>query len=228
MSIFDKIKTQLKGLAHDTVDALSDDERTIRQNLRDMESDMEKIREAHVEANSQRIYLTTEISKAQTKLEKAIAYAEKAASKNDDQAVIKFFKDQDSAEKELATLKAQHQTSVSVVEQIESKLAEYEEAYAGVKRREEELALRNQAVTASETVNNVLDKVSGMNANSSLGALGRAEENLAKREARAQAQTEIAQKNRVEDPYEALDKAEKDNSYEDRLAALKAKVNKTE
>lgn len=228
MSLFDKIKTQLKGLAHDTVDALSDDERTIRQNLRDMESDMEKIREAHVEANSQRIYLTTEISKAQTKLEKAIAYAEKAASKNDDQAVIKFFKDQDSAEKELATLKAQHQTSVSVVEQIESKLAEYEEAYAGVKRREEELALRNQAVTASETVNNVLDKVSGMNANSSLGALGRAEENLAKREARAQAQTEIAQKNRVEDPYEALDKAEKDNSYEDRLAALKAKVNKTE
>ena len=228
MSLFDKIKTQLKGLAHDTVDALSDDERTIRQNLRDMESDMEKIREAHVEANSQRIYLTTEISKAQTKLEKAIAYAEKAASKNNDQAVIKFFKDQDSAEKELATLKAQHQTSVSVVEQIESKLAEYEEAYAGVKRREEELALRNQAVTASETVNNVLDKVSGMNANSSLGALGRAEENLAKREARAQAQTEIAQKNRVEDPYEALDKAEKDNSYEERLAALKAKVNKTE
>lgn len=228
MSLFDKIKTQLKGLAHDTVDALSDDERTIRQNLRDMESDMEKIREAHVEANSQRIYLTTEISKAQTKLEKAIAYAEKAASKNDDQAVIKFFKDQDSAEKELATLKAQHQTSVSVVEQIESKLAEYEEAYAGVKRREEELALRNQAVTASETVNNVLDKVSGMNANSSLGALGRAEENLAKREARAQAQTEIAQKNRVEDPYEALDNAEKSNSYEDRLAALKAKVNKTE
>lgn len=228
MSLFDKIKTQLKGLAHDTVDALSDDERTIRQNLRDMESDMEKIREAHVEANSQRIYLTTEISKAQTKLEKAIAYAEKAASKNDDQAVIKFFKDQDSAEKELATLKAQHQTSVSVVEQIESKLAEYEEAYAGVKRREEELALRNQAVTASETVNNVLDKVSGMNANSSLGALGRAEENLAKREARAQAQTEIAQKNRVEDPYEALDKAEKGNSYEDRLVALKAKVNKTE
>ncbi len=86
MSLFDKIKTQLKGLAHDTVDALSDDERTIRQNLRDMESDMEKIREAHVEANSQRIYLTTEISKAQTKLEKAIAYAQKQV--NDAQAVL--------------------------------------------------------------------------------------------------------------------------------------------
>lgn len=225
MSLFDKIKTQLKGLAHDTVDALSDDERTIRQNLRDMESDMEKIREAHVEANSQRIYLETEISKTQTKLEKAIAYAEKAASKNDDQSVIKFFKDQDSAEKELSTLKSQHETSVNVVSQIESKLAEYEEAYAGVKRREEELTLRNQAVTASETVNSVLDKVSGMNANNSLGALGRAEENLTKREARAQAQNEIAQKNKVDDPYEAMDKAEKNNSYEDRLAALKAKVN---
>lgn len=228
MNLFEKIVIQLKGLAHDTVDALSDDERTLRQNLRDMESDMEKIREAHVEANSQRIYLTTEISKAQTKLEKAIAYAEKAASKNDDQAVIKFFKDQDSAEKELETLKAQHETAVSVVQQIESKLAEYEEAYAGVKRREEALALRNQAVTASETVNSVLDKVNGMNANSSLGALGRAEEDLAKREARAQAKNEIAQKNRSEDPYEALDKAEKNNSYEERLAALKAKVNKTE
>lgn len=224
MGLFNKIAVQLKGLFNDGVDAVSDDERTIRQNLRTMGEDMDKVKEALTDANAQRIFLQTEITTLDEKIARAKAYARKAVSKGNDASAIKFLSEIEDLEKEKKDISVQYNDAVEILKNIQSRWDQLEKTYQNFKTRADNLSLRQKTVSASETVNSIASKVMGDSSSTSSVNFENAEKELRYREARSEALSEHIQKPE-EDIYAELDK-EDTVSLEDRLAELKKEVKK--
>lgn len=214
---FSKLILQLRGGANDTLDAVSDDSRAVRQSVRDIEENIEKATNAVADVNAQKTMVVNRITDAKVAVTDWGVRAERALKLGDEDLATSALEKQVEEEGRLKKYEAQLAELTPQVEKLNQLLAQRKEQLENAKV-ESDVVQANSAVADATLVAAKSLASSGAN-----GTFKAASEAVAKKAATADALMALN-----DDPAAATERKlralETGATVSDRLAMLKSKV----
>lgn len=217
MGIFKRIGDVLKSNINDLIDKAEDPEKMVKQIIIDMQQELNKSTQALGKAvSSERIAKKQYDDAVRTSAEWENR-AKTALAAGDEELAKKALANKVKADKDTAAYKEMYDTISQQTEiirtQVEVLKAKLEEA----KSRQAMLIARSQM---ADTQKNLAKATGGFDSSSASEKFDRMEEKIMRKEAEAQAFTEIAgQDNDLKDDFEKLEKDSQVNSELERLKA---------
>lgn len=221
--LFSKLSTQVQGLLHDLVDSVSDDGRTARQLIREMGDNEDAIRDSLVEARTQSILAKQKVEAKQADILKASERAAKAVKLGKEDLARTILTEKKTFTSDLAVLQAQYDKLEEIVKMLAERFTEFQKKRSVMESKADSIELRGKVAEATENATKLLDTSRFASSDNAMKAFDKLEENIAKKEARSQAQNDLyTQEKSREDELAALDRDDVDEAIEDELAALRA------
>ena len=218
MSIFDKIANTFKGAVNDAIDSTADAGRDARQIVRDLEDEIGKVEQAMLDVRAENEVLKQKGAKQSAEVTKWADAAGKAVKASDDGLARECLTKKAAAVTLLNTYTEQLAKFEPTVKQLNTHLVD-------LRTKKEELANRTDLIAARSGMADAQTKaatvISGIGGNSRINDFDKLEEQVAKKEARANAATGMADEvsgKSLEDRVAALG----GTNIDDELAALKA------
>ena len=216
MSFFDKLINTVKGAANDTLDAHQNLGANARQSIRDLDENLQKAESALLEVRAEAELLNGKRATAAAEVAKWLQAATNAAGKDDNLARECLAK-KATAAASLATIDAEIAKFQPTVAGIEKHIADMRSQKDSLSNQADLIGVRSDVADVELKAAAILGGVGGPSV-----SLAGAEDQLAKKEARAHAATSILGE-RTGDSLEARVAAlNAGPSIEDELAALKA------
>ncbi len=219
MGILQRITMLAKANINALLDKAEDPEVMIEQILRDM-------KESYHEAKVQVAAAITEEKKLKQKAEenadlaaKWMQKAELAVNAGDDALAREALKRKQDHDSMARSFQAQWEEQVKVVGELKEALTELESKIAEAERKKDMLIARSKRAKAAKQIH---ETMAGISKNSAFEAFERMEDKVEHIEAQAQAAKEV-DTDTLEEKFARL---EGDQSVEDELAALKARLKK--
>ena len=217
MSFFQKLFSQVAGAGNDSLDAVSDSSRAVRQSVREMQADIDKATLAVADVNAQKTLITNRIADAKTAAADWGARAERAVKLSDDSLATSALDQQVVEEGRVAKYQAQLDELTPQVEKLNQLLATRREQLDNAK-------IDSDVVQANDAVANAtMAAAKSLSSAGSAGSFKVAKDAVAAKSAKADALLELNEDKgaATERKLRAL---ETGANVSDRLAALKAKA----
>jgi len=217
MEFFKKLMTQLTGAANDGLDAVSDNSRAVRQNVREMQADIERAKVAVADVNAQKTLVQNRIVEAKAAAADWGIRAERAIKLNDDELASAALEQQVIEEGRIA----------KYTEQLNDLAPQAQKLNDLLKQRQEQLEsakIDSDVIQAEDKIANAtMSAAKSLAPSGAAGALASAKTAIKEKAAKADALLDLS-----EDKGDALDRKlrnlETNSNVADRLAALKAKA----
>lgn len=216
MSFFDKLLHSVKGAANDALDAHQNLGSDARQNVRDLETQLTKAEQALVEVRAEAELLKGKREKAAAEVAKWLQAATNAAGKDDNLARECLAK-KATAAAALATIDAEIAKFQPTVSGIEKHIADMRSQKDSLANQADLIGVRSDVADVELKAAAILGGVGGHGV-----SLTATEEALAKKEARAHAESAIVAEHNGTDLESRVAALSTGPSIEDELAALKA------
>lgn len=223
MGLFKRLRDISLANLNALLDKVEDPVKLLDQYLRDMEEDLREAEEAVAAAIAVEKKLKAQYEEAQSLVEKRAKQAEEAVLAGKDDLARRALADKKEQETKAREFQQQYEAAKRNADALREKLAEMKEEIAKLKNKRDTLVARAQAAKAQKEINRAM---SGIGIDNSARGFQRMEEKVLQLEAEAEATGELYQKERSLD--EEFRDLQKDADVEQELAALKAKLNKTE
>ncbi|MBX6395132.1 MAG: PspA/IM30 family protein [Alicyclobacillaceae bacterium] len=223
MGLFKRLRDISLANLNALLDKVEDPVKLLDQYLRDMEEDLREAEEAVAAAIAVEKKLKAQYEEAQSLVEKRAKQAEEAVLAGKDDLARRALADKKEQETKAREFQQQYEAAKRNADALREKLAEMKEEIAKLKNKRDTLVARAQAAKAQKEINRAM---SGIGIDNSARGFQRMEEKVLQLEAEAEATGELYQKERSLD--EEFRDLQKDADVEQELAALKAKLNKTD
>lgn len=219
MGIFQRIGDILKANINDLIDRAEDPEKMVKQIIIDMQEELNKSTQALGKAVSSERLAKKQYDDAARNAAEWENRAKTALAAGDEELAKKAIENKVKADKDAAAYKEMYETisqqTDTIRVQTEALKAKLEEA----KSRQAMLIARSQM---ADTQKNLAKATGGFDSYSASEKLDRMEEKIMRKEAEAQAFTEIAGQNNSAD--ESFEKLENDSKVNSELERLKAEM----
>ena len=218
MAILDRISTILRANINALLDQAEDPEKVIDQIIRDQAEALTQLRGQVAQIIAEEKRLEAETTHNQQLALDWGRKAELAVRKSADDLAREALHRQGDYERNAAVYQKQYADQRAIAEQMKAQLHALEEKYEETRRNRDLLIARHRRAEAQQKVTKV---AAALTAKDPGADLARLEERIEREEALASAQAELAS-DTLESRFAALESG--DSEIEDRLAALKAKV----
>lgn len=220
--LFGRLSRVFRGKANQGVDALEEAtfETTVKQTIRDMESELNKVIKASAEAMSNHNRLEAEYDKFKRQSDDWKSKAARALEAGREDLARKALAKKGEADKQVQSMESSVADARAVRDKLKSQVDQLRARIAEGKRTASTLVARKNAASAQKKVAQALAGVD--EGNNAFSTIGRFEDLVAKEEAMAKAYDDMSAS-----PDDSLDKefSELDmNDTDDELAALKAEL----
>lgn len=224
MGFFSRIFRVAKGKANQAVDAMEDAtfETTLKQNIRDMDVQLNRIVRSSAEAMSNHNRLESDYVRWKDRADDWKAKATKALQAGNEDLAKKALTKKVECDEQVSNLQASVDQSQSARDKLKSQVDQLRKKIEAAKRNTNTLIARKNAARAQKEINSVL---AGVNLNdNAFSSLSRFEESVSKDEAMAQAYEDMSDTSGadLDAEFAALDTS----SADDELAKLKAELGK--
>lgn len=223
MSLLSEIITQVKGAAHDAVDANSDATRTARQLIRDLDEQIAQAENSLVDVQTNFRLAQSKLVAAQADVTKYTEGAIHAVEKCNDVLALQALQAKNAAVVSQTTYQAQVSAQEPGCLALQSRIDELKAKRADLGLRADNIEARSSMAQAETRAAEI---ITGIDANGALKSFDELESKVQKQEARAQVLTQhadAATPAKLDAQLAALDV--RHVSPADELAALKAKLN---
>lgn len=217
MGILDRISTILRSNINAVLDAAEDPEKMIDQIIRDQEDGIRQARGQVAEMIAEEKRLKAEAEQNRRLAEEWGSKAELAVRKGADSLAREALRRQSDFEDNARVYETQWAGQKEAVEKLKSALRALEEKYEATKRQRDVLVARYRRAQAQGQIRRV---AANLSITDPTAELARMEDRIRREEALAAAHEEI----QAETLESQLAELEGDADLEDRLAALKARV----
>ncbi|MDI3328546.1 MAG: PspA/IM30 family protein [Alicyclobacillaceae bacterium] len=223
MGLFKRLRDISLANINALLDKVEDPVKLLDQYLRDMEEDLREAEEAVAKAIAVEKKLKAQYEEARSLAEKRAKQAEEAVLAGKDDLARRALADKREQEAKARDLQQQYEAAKQNADALREKLAEMKEEIDKMKNKRDTLVARAEAAKAQKGINQVL---SGIGTDGAVRDFQRMEEKVLQLEAEAEASGEIYRRERSLD--DELRDLRRDADVEEELAALKARLNKTE
>lgn len=222
MSIFKRFRDLMVSNVNSAIDNAEDPEKMLEQFIRDMEGEYAEARAAVTQSVAAKNVIEKKYNDACEECTSWEQNAILAVEKGNDELAKKALKRQEDSEELKNTFKQQLDMQEKEVENLKSILSQLEEKLEEAKNKKEILIVKSKNAKAQKQVYETLSNVSNDGASRDFSRL---EEKVNKMEAEAHAHAEMST-NSLESQFDALKNESTDSKLDDKLAQLKAKMNK--
>lgn len=222
MGVFQRLSDLLKSNINDLIDRAEDPEKMVKQIIIDMQKQLSKSTQAYGKAKASERLAEKQYQNAQKISADWEAKAKTALAAGDQELAKKALAKKVKADEDVATYKDMYETisnqTDAIGDQVEVLKAKLEEA----KSRQAMLIARSQM---ADTKKELAKNVGGFDASSSIEKFDRMEEKIVRKEAEADAFTEIADADNNDDTEDTFEKLETDSKVDAELQRLMAEMN---
>lgn len=219
---FSRLSRIIRGKAHAGVDAIEDAtfETTIKQTVRDMETELNRVVRSAADAMSNHNRLEAEYQRFKTQAEDWKSKAMKALKAGNEDLAKKALAKKGECDGQVASLETSVVQSRQVREKLKSQVEQLRQKIAEARRNSSTLIARKNAAKAQKKVAQVLAGIGG--GDNAFASLQRFEESVSRDEATAKAYEDmsVSGDSELEKEFAALDTSSADTDLE----ALKAEM----
>lgn len=220
-TVFDRISNIIRANINDMLDDAEDPEKMLNQILRDMSDALRQADSDIADQIAQQKMLEGDLDAAEKNAAAWQSKAELAVSKNRDDLAREALVRTNDYNEQVAIYTKQLEAQKAAVTELKSKRDLLKTKYDSAERNKDMLIARARAAQAKTEMTKVTAKTGSTDYSSELD---RMERKIRQKEARADADAEVAEsKTSVEDEFAKMGS---DQQVEDQLAALKAKMAK--
>lgn len=217
MGIFQRIGDVLKSNVNDLIDKAEDPEKMVKQIIIDMQEELNKSTQALGKAVSSERIAKKQYDDSARKSAEWENRAKTALSAGDEALAKKALENKVKADKETAQYKEMYDTISQQTETIRTQVDVLKSKLEEAKSRQAMLIARSQM---ADTQKSLAKSTGGFDSSSASEKFNRMEEKIIRKEAEAQAFSEIAgQENNLTDDFEAIENNSKVDSELERLKA---------
>lgn len=223
MGIFSRLSDLLKSNINDLIDKAEDPEKMVKQIIIDMQKELNNSTQALGKAMAAERTAKNQYDAAAAKSADWEAKAKQALSAGDEELAKKALANKVKADKNTQQYKEMYETISSQTETIRTQVEVLKSKLQEAKSRQAMLIARSQMANTQKS----LAKASGgFDPNSASEKFDRMEEKIMQKEAEAQAFSEIAAENSIEndDTAQQFEKIETDSKVNSELERLKAEM----
>ncbi len=220
MALFKRVRDLTAATLNDLIDKAEDPVKMINQFIRDMEEEIAEAEVAVAKQIAMEHRFKEERDEAQAMVQKRQEQAEKALELGNEDLARKALQDKKEHQERLDTFSAEYDKAKTLADDLRAKLDDMKDEFLKMKGRREMLVARADAAKVQKQINHAMGS---FNTDSASRGFSRMEEKVAQMEAEAEASGEL--RGRKASLDEELDHLG-DNTVEDELAALKAKLGK--
>ncbi len=222
MSIFGRLSRIVKGKANSAVDAAEEAtfETTLKQTIRDMKGDLNKVIRASADAMSNSNRLEAQYNKHVAQAEDWKKKAQKALGAGNEDLARKALAKKAESDAQATSLQGSVEQGTAARDKLKSQVEQLKRKIDDAERKSSTLIARKNAATAQKKMAQV---VSGINdGDNAFASLSRFEESVDKEEAAAKAYEDMSTNgdSDLEAEFAALDTS----STDDELAKMKAEM----
>ena len=215
MGVFRRLSDLLKANVNDLIDRAEDPEKMVKQVISDMQTELTKATQNYGKAKASERLAEKKYLDWESKAKSALAKGDQELAKQALAKKVKADEDVASFKEMYESISAQTEAIGSQVEVLKTKLDE-------AKSRQAMLIARSQM---ADTKKNLAKNSGGFDSNSSFETFKRMEEKVERKEAEADAFSEIAGSDDDSSLDDSFDKLEKDAKVDAELARLMAEMN---
>lgn len=220
MGVFQRLSDLLKSNVNDLIDRAEDPEKMVKQIIIDMQKELSKSTQAYGKAKASERLAEKQYQTAVKASADWESKAKSALAAGDQELAKKALAKKVKSDEDVANYKEMYETisnqTDAIGDQVEVLKAKLEEA----KSRQAMLIARSQM---ADTQKNLAKTVGGFDASSSLEKFNRMEDKIVRKEAEADAFTEISGGN--DDTSESFEKIETDAKVDAEMQRLMAEMN---
>ncbi|MBQ3566970.1 MAG: PspA/IM30 family protein [Oscillospiraceae bacterium] len=223
MGIFSRIGDLLKSNINDLIDRAEDPEKMVKQIIIDMQKELSNSTQALGKAMAAERTAKNQYEAAAAKSADWESKAKAALASGDEELAKKALENKVKADKNTEQYKEMYETISSQTETIRTQVDVLKSKLNEAKSRQAMLIARSQM---ADTQKSIAKSAGGFDPNSASDKFDRMEEKIAAKEAEAQAFSEIAAENSMEndDTAKQFEKLETDSKVNSELERLKAEM----
>ncbi len=222
MGMFGRLRRIVKGKANAAVDAAEEAtfETTLKQSIRDMKTDCNRVIKASADAMSNSNRLEADYNKHVAQAEDWKKKAQKALAAGNEELAKKALVKKAECDQQAASLKASVEQGAIARDKLKSQVEKLKRQIQDSERKSSTLIARKNAASAQKKMAQVVSGIS--TDDNAFASLSRFEENVQKEEAAAKAYEDMSTDgdSDLEAEFAALDTS----SADDELAKLKAEI----
>ncbi len=223
MGIFSRLSDLLKSNINDLIDKAEDPEKMVKQIIIDMQKELNNSTQALGKAMAAERTAKNQYDAAAAKSADWETKAKQALSAGDEELAKKALENKVKADKNTQQYKEMYDTISGQTETIRTQVEVLKSKLQEAKSRQAMLIARSQM---ADTQKNLAKASGGFDSNSASEKFDRMEEKIMQKEAEAQAFSEIAAENNIEndDTAKQFEKIETDSKVNSELERLKAEM----
>ncbi|HEY1017051.1 MAG TPA: PspA/IM30 family protein [Herpetosiphonaceae bacterium] len=221
MSLLSRVKDLVSANLNSMLDRAEDPEKMVNEYMRQLQEQLYEAKTAVASAMADETKLHSKMVSFQAEADQWQAKAEAAVRHNDDELAKAALSRKTQAQKMADTYKEQYTAQDQQVEQLQDALVKLESRIAETKAKKELIIAKKNRAQTQEAIQRTVQGIGNLNA---LDKMDQMEERVDDRLARADAMAKL-EGDSLENRFSDL---ERDTAVEDELAALKARMGKTE
>ncbi|MGD1704531.1 PspA/IM30 family protein [Dapis sp. BLCC M229] len=218
MGIFDRLWGIIRGNINSLVSGAEDPEKVLEQTVKDMQSDLVKLRQAVAQAIATQKRTERQCYQAQSTADEWYRRAQLALQKGQDDLAREALTRRKSYQETATVMKVQVEQQKQVVEKLKQNMRQLEHKISEAKLKKNMYIARARSARASEKLNEMLGLV---NTGNTLSAFEQMEEKIIQLEAKSEAMAELGTDS-LEKQFVSLERDE--NDIETQLEAMKAEM----
>lgn len=221
MGIFDRIVTVVKSNINDLISKAEDPEKMLEQLIIDMQQQLSEVKREVASAIADEKKLQKSYLESQKEAESWEKKAMLAVNKSDDNLAMEALKRQESSQSMAGQYEQQWLAQKESVDKLKMALGQLNDKIQEAQRKKNLLIARQKRAEAQNKITRTMSSLSDSSAFDSFSRMeAKVNEIEAKADAEVELQNELSGKS-LEDKFKAL---EADSGVQDKLAALKAKM----
>ena len=222
MGVFRRLSDLLKANVNDLIDRAEDPEKMVKQVISDMQTELTKATQNYGKAKASERLAEKKYLEAQKISANWESKAKSALAKGDQELAKQALAKKVKADEDVASFKEMYESISAQTEAIGSQVEVLKTKLDEAKSRQAMLIARSQM---ADTKKNLAKNSGGFDSNSSFETFKRMEEKVERKEAEADAFSEIAGSDDDSSLDDSFDKLEKDAKVDAELARLMAEMN---
>lgn len=215
MSIFSRLKSLVSAMFNQGLSKLETPEVLAEQAQGELESNVKKIKEALTSSLANEKMIEQQLKKQQEMVEQWQQRAGMAVQQNNDELARECLKKREEATQQVAQLEMQLKEQKVATTSLKQRFQDVEQQMREFQTKKSNLISRHKASEAVSSANNLLGDGSGS------GGMDKWEEKIRMKEARSEANRELAQDSKLKDQIAQL---EVNSDVDDQLAMLKQQM----
>lgn len=221
MSIFKRMISVIKSNINDLINKAEDPKKMLEQLISDMNSQLIQVKQEVAAAIADEKRLQRQYEKSKKEAEGWAKKAELAVRKGEDNLALQALQRQESYEQEAASYEQQWMSQREAVDKLKAALNQLNSKLQEAVRKKNLLIARQKRAEASQKINKTMASLTDTSA---FDTFARMEDKINQLESKVEAEAEINKELEGSDLEKEFKQLESQSDLQDKLQALKAKV----